>query len=184
MAVNPGFELEKKSENTLDRLSAHANPRTNERVAKGSTFELKLKYDVEVILDEQGNVLLGNTGSDTIQNYWQFVAEDLNHILDALVLIEYSSLGGNGSRGYGKVSFNDIRFDAKSVFELLGEPAPEVDELETPINFSTRNDKFNTQRNTITEILQKFNGTYTKIKQTLPVMPLASERTASKRKTK
>ena len=116
-----GFDFEKKSENTLDRLSAHANPRTNERVAKGTKFNFSLKYDVEFASNGEC-LLLGTHGDDSMEVFWDFIESDLNNILHALRLIEYAYLGGNGTRGYGQVAF-DIQTDdfaAKNASELVG----------------------------------------------------------------
>lgn len=96
------YVFEKKSENVIDRISGQAMPRTNERVTAGAKFKLDADYNVEVILYENNNILLGNGGSD----YWEILEEDLNRILDAFALIEATYLGGNGSRGYGKVKFS------------------------------------------------------------------------------
>lgn len=164
LEVQAGYKLEKKSENTLDRLSAHANPRTNERVAKGSKFNLELKYDVEVILNEQKVILLGNaTEPHTIHKYWQMVANDLNNILDSFLLIEASALGGNGSRGYGKVQFNEVKFDAKTVAEIREQGPPAELELSEAITINIDTVKFKTEREKISAILKKFNGMYNQI---------------------
>lgn len=160
-SIEDGFKLEKKSENTLDRLSAHANPRTNERVAKDSTFKFELDYEVQVIIDRYGQVLLGKEDRiDLIDNYWQSLADDLNNILDGLLLMEFSFLGGNGSRGYGKVEFLTVVFEPKTLSEILGEQAPPEIELSTRINLVEKDDKFKSNREEIPSYLRKFNGMY------------------------
>lgn len=116
------FKLEKKSENTLDRLSAHANPRTNERVADDSKFNLHLDFNLEVITDKDGNICLGTNGEadrNGIDGYIADTIEDLKNIFNTLMLLEHSYLGGNGSRGYGRVSFSNLSLDIKTVPELL-----------------------------------------------------------------
>lgn len=118
------YNLEKKSENTLDRLSAHANPRTNERVADGSKFQLHLDYTLEVITDDEGNIYLGTQkNSDVVENgiddYITITIEDLKNIFNTLMLLEHSYLGGNGSRGYGRVSFSNLSLEIKTVSQLL-----------------------------------------------------------------
>jgi CRISPR-associated protein Csm3 len=75
---------EVKFENTINRLTAVANPRQIERVIRGAEFALELIYDVD---DE-----------DT-------VAEDFHLIREGLTLIENDYLGGHGSRGSGRISF-------------------------------------------------------------------------------
>lgn len=75
-----------KFENTINRLTAVANPRQIERVIRGSKFELDMIYEVN---DEH-------------------VIEDFEVIRNGLKLLEYDYLGGSGSRGYGKVRFADL----------------------------------------------------------------------------
>jgi len=75
-----------KFENTINRLTAVANPRQIERVIRGSKFELDLVYEVN---DDH-------------------VIEDFEVIKNGLKLLEYDYLGGSGSRGYGKVRFADL----------------------------------------------------------------------------
>ncbi len=118
------YKLEKKSENTLDRLSAHANPRTNERVADGSKFELHLDYNLEVIADHAGNIYRGTlkdreAEKNGIDGYIDDTITDLKNIFNILMLLEHSYLGGNGSRGYGRVSFSNLSLDIKTVPQLL-----------------------------------------------------------------
>ena len=75
---------EVKSENFLDRITSAANPRTLERVPAGSVFVSRLTYTVE----------------DTQQ-----VKQDLTYLLAALLWLEDDYIGGNGSRGYGRLRF-------------------------------------------------------------------------------
>lgn len=79
---------EVKFENSISRLTAVANPRQIERVIRGSEFELELIYNVE----------------DETQ-----IQEDFEAIRYGLTLLEYDYLGGSGSRGYGKVKFEDLQ---------------------------------------------------------------------------
>lgn len=81
---------EVKSENTIDRITSAANPRKFERVPRGSEFEYELVYGV-YDLDDGGKPDFDNLAA----------------VERALYLLEDSSLGGNGSRGYGKVTFHD-----------------------------------------------------------------------------
>lgn len=82
---------EVKFENSINRLTAVANPRQIERVIRGSKFPLDLVYEVT---DEEG------------------VEEDFKILAEGLKLLEYDYLGGNGSRGYGKVKFLDLQASA------------------------------------------------------------------------
>lgn len=76
--------LEGKWENSIDRKKGTAlNPRQTERVAAGVEFTLNLVYRV---FDQQDD-------------------DNFDYVLQALSLVESDSLGGSGSRGYGKVKF-------------------------------------------------------------------------------
>lgn len=78
---------EVKFENTINRLTAVANPRQIERVTRGAQFGFTLIYDVEK--SEELEV-------------------DFKNIADGLKLLQLDYLGGHGTRGYGKVRFNDL----------------------------------------------------------------------------
>ena len=81
---------EVKFENTINRLTAVANPRQIERSVAGAQYGLDLIYSVE--------------NEEEIQ-------EDFETIRDGLILLSYDYLGGSGSRGYGRVKFSDIAVD-------------------------------------------------------------------------
>lgn len=83
---------EVKSENTIDRITARANPRTMERVPPGVCFEFELVYRVF------------DTGDDGKTD-----EENFKYVLEGLRLIELDALGGSGSRGYGKVEFVELK---------------------------------------------------------------------------
>ena len=94
---------EVKFENSIQRATAVANPRQIERVIRGSEFELELIYNVE----------------DETQ-----VQEDFEAIRYGLTLLEYDYLGGSGSRGYGKVKFEDLQAE-----NVIGNLSDEVMQL-------------------------------------------------------
>lgn len=81
---------EYKPENTIDRLTAAANPRFIERVVAGSRFNFEIIYGVY----DMGQ------GNDKEQSQ-----KDLNNLLEALRLLEDATLGKSGSRGYGHIRF-------------------------------------------------------------------------------
>ncbi len=81
---------EVKFENTINRVTAVANPRQIERAVRGSKFELNIIYEAD---DPTA------------------IEEDMKLVQEGLMLLEYDYLGGNGSRGYGKVNFKDISVD-------------------------------------------------------------------------
>lgn len=78
---------EVKFENTINRATAGANPRQIERAVRGSLFSLDLIYEAEA--EEE-------------------IVEDMQVLGEGMKLIQYDYLGGHGSRGYGKVRFQDI----------------------------------------------------------------------------
>ncbi len=82
---------ELKFENALDRVTAAANPRQIERVPAGAEFAFEMVYTVET---SDKNIVL----------------EDLKNIFMLLGIVQDDSLGGHGSRGYGKIN---IRFEGK-----------------------------------------------------------------------
>ena len=93
---NDRLYTEAKSENHINRISGTAeHPRQTERVPAGArfTFRLSLKtYD----------------GDD----------DSLRHtLLQGLKLLEWDSLGGSGSRGYGKIRFENLCIDGQPVTE-------------------------------------------------------------------
>lgn len=87
------YLAEIKYENTINRGTAIANPRQNERVLPSSVFDFKLVYNVEN-LDE--------------------MEIDLKNIGLIMSLLEDDYLGGNGTRGYGRVKFKNSSYKIKS----------------------------------------------------------------------
>jgi CRISPR-associated protein Csm3 len=88
------YMTEWKFENGIDRITSAANPRQVERVPAGSVFKFELVY--------------------TIENEAQ-VVEDLKNLAIAIAILEDDSLGGHGSRGYGKIQFQHIEFYYRSL---------------------------------------------------------------------
>ena len=78
---------EAKFENTINRLTAVANPRQIERSVRGGEFHMDLVYNLEDETEAE---------------------EDFQLIHDGMKLLEYDYIGGHGSRGYGKISFHDL----------------------------------------------------------------------------
>lgn len=81
---------EVKSENSINRINARANPRPMERVLPGVTFDCEMIYRI-FDMDDDG-------------------AEDKRLfdevLLPALRLLEMDALGGGASRGNGKIKLN------------------------------------------------------------------------------
>lgn len=98
---------ELKTENALDRVTAEANPRTMERVPKGSKFTLEATFDVY-------------NGKDK---------ELFKNLFTAMHLLESSTLGGSGSRGSGRVRFEDLAIEFRSLSYYRSGTGEEVIEL-------------------------------------------------------
>ena len=81
---------EVKFENTINRATAVANPRQIERVVRGSIFKMDIIYNVD---------------SEHIED----IIPDMKTLAEGFKLLQYDYLGGNGSRGYGKVVFKDVK---------------------------------------------------------------------------
>lgn len=100
---------EVKFENTIDRITAKANPRQIERAIRSSEFRFEVIYEI------------------TDKSVGE-VSEDITILRDGLRLLQLDYLGGSGSRGYGKIAFKNLEaktvygeFDVKEINMLLGE---------------------------------------------------------------
>ncbi len=98
---------EVKFENTIDRATCVANPRQIERVVPDTVFETVIVYnEIEPAQTE----------------------EDLKTLAEGMKLLQYDYLGGHGTRGYGRISFenisietvNDTKNDKAEVQKLSG----------------------------------------------------------------
>src|SRR5512142_1006928 len=84
MRENLDDELtEVKSENSIDRITSQANPRTLERVPSGARFHFRMVLDILCAEDR----------------------ELLPRLFEGMRLLEDDTLGGGGSRGSGRVRF-------------------------------------------------------------------------------
>ena len=81
---------EVKFENSINRLTAVANPRQIERSIRGSQFPLEILYEVEKEAE---------------------IIEDIEVLTNGMKYLQYDYLGGHGSRGYGKVKFCDLKIE-------------------------------------------------------------------------
>ena len=93
---------EAKSENRINRIAGTADPRQTERVPAGARFDFKLTVkqfdgDEEALFDT---------------------------LLQGLKLLEWDSLGGSGSRGYGKVKLQNLRKNGKDISETFAQIQP------------------------------------------------------------
>lgn len=85
--------VEEKSENSLDRITADANPRPIERVVPGVSFDFEIVYRVFDMNDA------GKTDKENFEKI----------VLRGLKLLENDYLGGGGSRGNGQIRFEDLK---------------------------------------------------------------------------
>jgi CRISPR-associated protein Csm3 len=93
MRENLDDELtEVKSENAIDRITSQANPRTLERVPAGARFKIRMVLDLLCAEDAVLPALL----------------------IQGLRLLEDDALGGGGSRGNGRVSFDNLKLTWRS----------------------------------------------------------------------
>lgn len=94
---------EVKTENRIDRIKGVAeHPRQTERVPAGALFDFRLSIKV-LDIDGDGTHLRKT-------------------VLAGLRLLELDSLGGSGSRGYGKLKFRNLSLDGADIqaeFESL-----------------------------------------------------------------
>ena len=98
---------EVKPENTLDRITSAATPRFNERVPAGTVF--KSEFVINVYNDDE--------------------LKYLRELITALKLLEDDYLGGSGSRGYGKVKFENIKIVFKDKEYYKGNGSEKVYEI-------------------------------------------------------
>jgi CRISPR-associated protein Csm3 len=102
-AVKQGLPItEEKSENSINRITAEANPRPVERVVPGVEFDLDITFKI-LDLDDGGNT--------DEQNFNAVV-------LKALALVQEDYLGGGGSRGSGKVEFINLKDEKENTLSL------------------------------------------------------------------
>ncbi len=87
-AVGLYAATEVKFENTINRLTAVANPRQIERVIRGCKFDVNILYNAVELND---------------------LTEDISLLAEGMHLLKYDYLGGHGSRGYGKVKFSGLK---------------------------------------------------------------------------
>lgn len=113
--INLGEKIytEIKTENTIDRLTSEANPRPMERVTADSVFEVEMLFDIYKEDDEQ----------------------KIKKVFEGLMLLGDSALGGSGSRGSGKVVFENIKiYKRELAYYIQGTDETKVDQggNETP----------------------------------------------------
>jgi CRISPR-associated protein Csm3 len=126
--INTGlFMTERKWENGLDRITSAATPRQFERVPKGAKFELEMVYTIE-----RKEIANQNSATNSLPIEYQEAIEDLENLAIALAILEDDALGGHGSRGYGKVKFQDFKLCYHDYDKIRGGAKDYIRELATP----------------------------------------------------
>ncbi len=93
---------EDKPEIAINRITARPHLRTMERVPAGIEFALDISFRM---FDRNGD---GGSGDTELFDY----------VLKGLALIQKDTLGGSGSRGYGKVTFVGLKDEEGNPIEL------------------------------------------------------------------
>lgn len=112
---------EVKWEASIDRITSAAVPRQNERVPAGTRFE-----PFEMIY-----TLYRLNGND-----WQRDAEWLKVLFEGMRLLEDDYLGGYGSRGAGKIAFENLRVELRPLAYYIQANPP----VELAAELDLRND--------------------------------------------
>lgn len=85
--------VEEKNENSLNRITAEANPRPIERVVPGVEFDFEISY----------RVIDTGDGGKMDRDYFESVVKE------SLKILQSDYLGGGGSRGNGQIEFADLK---------------------------------------------------------------------------
>lgn len=129
-AETDGLFTEVKWEVTIDRITAAANPRPNERVPAGATFgPFELIY----------GIYTQNTPDQTQ------VEEELqrfNTVLIGMELLKDDYLGGSGGRGSGQIAFKDLKmtFKPRTHYEKADEQPISIVEPTKSVNALRKTD--------------------------------------------
>lgn len=91
VAIDVTEPYEIKFENTINRVNITANPRQMERVVRGTKFNMNITYNVE----EESEI-----------------ESDILNIIQGLKLLQTDYLGGGGSRGNGRILFENFEISA------------------------------------------------------------------------
>ena len=116
--------VEVKFENSINRLTAVANPRQLERVISGTQFNLKLLYELKDTTDRE---------KEKHAEYYQgteeeWILKDFQSLIDGMKLLELDYLGGSGTRGYGQVRFCNLSADLVYGDEVLRKYADQLND--------------------------------------------------------
>ena len=107
---------EVKWENYIQRNNAVANPRQIERVISGVRFAVSMTYEYA---DE----------SVSVEKAKAELTEDMKNIAKAMKLLQMDYLGGHGTRGSGRVSFEEIELQPFFCDNEMTSMLPELKKL-------------------------------------------------------
>lgn len=99
---NGSVIVEEKSENSLNRITAVANPRPIERVVPDVEFDFEISYRV---------IDTGDNG-ETDEKFFKEV------VIESLKILQNDYLGGGGSRGNGQIEFKGLIDENNNRVEL------------------------------------------------------------------
>jgi len=147
-------KVEVKHENSINRLTAKAMPRPQERVPVGSKFVGELVYSIyEIDEAKNENQDAGNGALDI---------EHISKVIQALQLVEDSYLGGGGTRGSGKIKIevaaDDIRIRTPNDYKREGEQSNQTQNSEEEKDKQEIEKWISLKHFNIDEFKEKVNG--------------------------
>ena len=102
-----------KWENTIDRKRGTAeHPRQLERVPAGTMFDFELVYD---LYDDGQEIYKHNEEKGERADARKTIEKHAWALFVAMQLLQDDYLGGQGSRGYGKIRFADVAVSQKNI---------------------------------------------------------------------
>jgi CRISPR-associated protein Csm3 len=105
--------VEEKSENSINRITAVANPRPIERVVPGVAFDFEMVY----------RIIDTGDGGSTDKEYFQKV------VLEGLKILKDDYLGGGGSRGNGRIGFQGLTIHDGENKDITGDYRQMIDDI-------------------------------------------------------
>ncbi len=108
-----------KTEVSIDRLTAKANPRNFERVPSGARFGLEMVLDIYNVDERRDD---GESGTSRAARFVNFISQGLR-------LVQDDYLGGQGTRGYGQVQFLITSVTEKSAEDYRNNRAAQESKL-------------------------------------------------------
>ena len=106
--MKSGGITEVKNENTIKRSTSVANPRSNERVVRGAKFGVNWYYTMDKP---------------------EYLMEDMQTLAEGCKLLSLDYLGVSGTRGYGRIAFEN--FNMKIAYGTLPDGVT-LDEMMKP----------------------------------------------------